>query len=347
MYLFEQLGLVEHFALPQKKLLRFFHELECGYDDANPYHNRAHAASVMHLMHAMLEHGELARVVAVAGGGEDDSKGRRVPLVRMACLVAAAVHDYEHLGLSNDFLVQTFHERALRYNDQHVNEQHHAAAAFAVLLRPECNFLSALPARDFRRFRSLVVDLVVATDARDHNNILNSFIHLLDASVTEESHTSTHSAGSPSLAHNSLCFRPAASSEAVMLLQVAMKCADLGHLALDWKMHLAWVRNLEEEFFAQGDREKSHGLPVSFLMDRDKTGASKTQVGFFDFVVLPLFRALVRAAPPAGSLLRAVLANHQLWREIEESQNQDAKGSGDDELASDIGVERTTSEATK
>jgi len=73
------------------------------------------------------------------------------------------------------------------------------------------------------------------------------------------------------------------------------------------------VRRLESEFFAQGDRERELGLPVSFLMDRGKPGASETQGGFFDFVVLPLFGELVRAVPAAEPVLLAVKENHHYW----------------------------------
>jgi len=212
-------------------------------------------------------------------------------------LLAAAVHDYEHHGLTNDFLVKTSDARALLYNDQHVNEQHHVAAAFAVLQRAECNFLAKLPANEYRRLRSLVIELVLGTDMANHGNVVKSF--------SEEFDKSTASLESLS------------SKGAMLLLQVAMKCADLGHLALDWTLHLQWVRRLEFEFFAQGDREKQLGLPVSFLMDREKPGASKSQVGFFDFVVLPLFRGLARAAPAASEVLFGVTENYQRWRELE------------------------------
>ena len=40
-----------------------------------------------------------------------------------------------------------------------------------------------------------------------------------------------------------------------------------------------WVGNLEEEFFRQGDEEKRLRLPVSPLLDRDKAGVTKSQVG--------------------------------------------------------------------
>lgn len=60
--------------------------------------------------------------------------------------------------------------------------------------------------------------------------------------------------------------------------QVALKCADLGHLAGSLSVHQRWLAGLEEEFFRQGDREKAAGLPVSPLMDRGKQGITKSQV---------------------------------------------------------------------
>lgn len=290
LHLFDRLGLAERFSLDQGKLERFLAEIERGYDAGIPYHNRAHATSVLHMMHALLSHGGLFEAVAPAFGGEDNDG----QLERMACLLAAAIHDYEHKGLSNDFLVRTQDERALQYNDKHVNENHHLASAFAVLRRPECNFLEHLPVADQRRLRSLVVELVLATDMAEHAAIMKRFAEATGGPAAE--------------------FTPTSSKDAVLLLQVAIKCADVGHLALGWELHGRWVERLEEEFFAQGDREKALGLdPVSFLMDRDKPGVSQTQTGFFEHVALPLYRALASAVPRAGPMLLAVEANHTRW----------------------------------
>jgi len=136
-HIFENLGLIDHFKLDVAKVDAFFLEIESGYDNANPYHNRAHAASVLHAMHALLEHGGIGKATTAALNGCEDSTCQKGRLERMACLMAAAIHDFEHLGVSNDFLVRTCDKRALIYNDQHVNENHHVAAAFAVLSRPE------------------------------------------------------------------------------------------------------------------------------------------------------------------------------------------------------------------
>lgn len=44
-----------------------------------------------------------------------------------------------------------------------------------------------------------------------------------------------------------------------------------------------------EEFFAQGDRERAAGLPVSPMMDRAATSHALSQINFIEFIVAPLF----------------------------------------------------------
>jgi hypothetical protein len=93
------------------------------------------------------------------------------------------VHDYDHGGLTNDYLIASGHDLALLYNDRAPLESHHAAAAFRLLRRPEYNFLAALSAAEQARFRKLVIDMVLATDMKQHFAILSQFatIHRLSA----------------------------------------------------------------------------------------------------------------------------------------------------------------------
>merc|ERR1712190_218975 len=80
---------------------------------------------------------------------------------------------------------------------------------------------------------------------------------------------------------------------------------------------MGWVRRLQEEFFQQGDKEKELQMSVSFLMDRDKPGVSESQMGFFNFVVLPLYRSYLRAFPATSPLVSAVEDNFAKWSSVQ------------------------------
>ena len=53
------------------------------------------------------------------------------PLTLMACYIAAIVHDLDHRGLNNDFLIKSCDPLALRYNDASPMENHHLAVGAA------------------------------------------------------------------------------------------------------------------------------------------------------------------------------------------------------------------------
>jgi len=306
LYLIEQHGLIKEFSLDRSRLARFLVVIEAGYPETNHYHNRAHAASVLHFMHALLLHGGIAEATSIAADAAEEN-ARRPRLVMLAGLLAAVVHDFEHEGVSNDFLVKSANPKAIMYNDRSPNEQHHAAAAFRLLLEPEYNFLESMGEAEFRQLRSLIVDMVLATDMAENGRIQQAFKDMIDKMGA----TGSDGVGAGT-------FSATSASEASLALKMALKCADVGHLALSWSSHLRWTSRLEKEFFSQGDMEKQlRWASVSFLMDREKPGVSQTQLGFFNFVVLPLFRSLGQAFPDACPMVSAVEANHQRWSEVQ------------------------------
>jgi len=89
------------------------------------------------------------------------------PLAQLAFVFSALIHDVEHMGLTNQQLVDESNELAILYNDQSVAEQRSLAVAFATLMRPEFAVLreALFPTReDYVRFRKLVINLVLCTD---------------------------------------------------------------------------------------------------------------------------------------------------------------------------------------
>jgi hypothetical protein len=93
----------------------------------------------------------------------------------LALYVAAIVHDVDHPGVSNNFLIATSNPKAIFYNDKSVLENHHCSTAFNILRKPECNFLETLDGSQYTTFRSLVIEMVLATDLSHHFSLLSMF----------------------------------------------------------------------------------------------------------------------------------------------------------------------------
>jgi len=330
-FLFHEADLIKRFQLKAACLARFLRRIEDGYR-ANPYHNKMHAADVLQTMHVLLHRGGLV-------------PGYADPLYLMACYIAAIIHDYEHLGLTNDFLVNSAHELAILYNDKCPLENHHLAAAFSLLRRPGLNFLSAMPKADFDKLRKLVIELVLATDMKSHFSIISHFstVHRINTGASTTASTAGMSTrrrsggsrdSSQSAAYSGILpasdmdkiVVPLDEAERMLSLQVALKCSDLGHVSAALPVHLKWVRALEEEFFRQGDRESAGGLPVSPLFDRHKQGISKSQVGFFDIVVIPLYQAFSQVFGSSKPLLTYVMRNYKYWAQEQAVKSTAATG---------------------
>ena len=90
------------------------------------------------------------------------------PLEILAVLLAAAVHDVDHPGKTNQFLINSNDDLAVMYNDESVLENHHLAVAFKLLYDSSCNFLGNMEKTQVKALRKVIIDTVIATDMSKH-----------------------------------------------------------------------------------------------------------------------------------------------------------------------------------
>ena len=83
-------------------------------------------------------------------------------------IFAGAIHDFEHPGYNNLYLVNSKHKFALWYNDISVLENHHVAASFKILNQKGFNIFLALNTEEQKDLRKRVVTMVLATDMSKH-----------------------------------------------------------------------------------------------------------------------------------------------------------------------------------
>ncbi|XP_073755136.1 dual specificity calcium/calmodulin-dependent 3',5'-cyclic nucleotide phosphodiesterase 1C isoform X2 [Callorhinus ursinus] len=245
--------LISRFKIPISALVSFVEALEVGYSKhKNPYHNLMHAADVTQTVHYLLYKTGVANWLT--------------ELEIFAIIFSAAIHDYEHTGTTNNFHIQTRSDPAILYNDKSVLENHHLSAAYRLLQEDEeMNILINLSKDDWREFRTLVIEMVMATDMSCHFQQIKAMKTALQQPEAVE--------------------KPKA-------LSLMLHTADISHPAKAWELHHRWTMSLLEEFFRQGDREAELGLPFSPLCDRKSTMVAQSQVGFIDFIVEPTFTVL-------------------------------------------------------
>jgi len=234
-------------------LMNFMQNIEMGYPDML-YHCKLHAADVTNRLLAITSRTELMGVPI----------GHKINLGLVA-MVAGAVHDYGHPQKNNAFLTSQGHEMAMEFNDQSVAENYSIRQSMYLMREDACNFLDCLvgkqQSRTKRRFRQLVIHMVLGSDMSKHFDILSRF----QAQVVDNE--SLRSAASMSRKWILMD-----DSQQILTMQMAMKVADLGHCYLSEQQHTEWVYRLEEEFFQQGDAEKQLEMNVSPLMDRNQPG---------------------------------------------------------------------------
>ena len=74
----------------------------------------------------------------------------------------------------------------------------------------------------------------------------------------------------------------------LFVLELLLHTADVSNVMKPTNLCQKWSLLIQEEFFAQGDKERSLGLPVSKMMDRETVDLATLQMGFIEFVIRPL-----------------------------------------------------------
>lgn len=97
-------------------------------------------------------------------------------------LISAATHDIDHPGRSSAFLCNADNPLAILYNDMCVLESHHAALTFKLTLCDEkVNIFKNLDRSTYKQVRSIIVDMILATEMTRHFEHLAKFVSIFGA----------------------------------------------------------------------------------------------------------------------------------------------------------------------
>ena len=282
-HLFSLYNLFSSLSLDNSKFSNFIKVIQAGYHKENPYHNSIHAADVVQSFYYLLNTCQAIEIAALSD------------FEIATCLISAAVHDFDHPGLNNIFLINSNDPLALTYNDKSVLENHHVASAFKILLDDKNNFIENFSKDDKKKFRFKVVALVMATDFARHFADLGKFqLKFSNCQVKDD-------------------------EDRLMVMEMLMHTSDVGNPSRPWKTCHEWAIRVMNEFFNQGDKERELGLPISNLCDRLTVSIPKSQIGFTELFIEPTFNLLLNLLPGVAENVRCIAENKEKWRDVMES----------------------------
>jgi hypothetical protein len=112
-------------------------------------------------------------------------------------------------------------------------------------------------------------------------------------------------------------------------------CSDLSNPTKPLDIYRQWVDRIMDEFFRQGDREREIGMEVSPMCDRYNATIEKSQVGFIDYIVHPLWETWADLVyPDSQQILETLESNRYYYSSLipeSPTDNELREGSNEDE----------------
>ncbi|XP_048018555.1 cAMP-specific 3',5'-cyclic phosphodiesterase 4B isoform X1 [Megalobrama amblycephala] len=334
----QERDLMKTFKIPVDTFVTYMMTLEDHYHADVAYHNSLHAADVAQSTHILLSTPALEAVFT--------------DLEILAAIFAAAIHDVDHPGVSNQFLIntsecvfiytslyilKTMHafgskllqllklkpygrtkpqcydcfmtlinimplftadsELALMYNDESVLENHHLAVGFKLLQGENCDIFQNLSKKQRQTLRKMVIDLVLATDMSKHMSLLADLKTMVETKKVTSSGVL--------LLDN--------YTDRIQVLRNMVHCADLSNPTKPLDLYRQWTDRIMEEFFHQGDRERERGMEISPMCDKHTASVEKSQVGFIDYIVHPLWETWADLVHPDAQDILDTLEENRNW----------------------------------
>ncbi|KAL7571614.1 hypothetical protein ACA910_011154 [Epithemia clementina (nom. ined.)] len=264
-----------------EELKLYVAEIAKSYHD-NPFHNFHHAAHVCMSVVKLL-----SRIVApseVDYESSDRKEGASSlhdhtygitsdPLTQFSCVLSALIHDADHPGVPNAQLVKEGHTLAARYGGKSVAEQNSVELAWNMLMEPRFKSLRSViytTEDEFKRFRQLVVNSVMATD------IVDKELKALRNARWEKAFNSEVAQSGNELEN--------INRKATIVIEHLIQASDVAHTMQHWHVYRKWNERFFCECYQAYCDKRAEKNPAEFWYEGE--------LGFFDFYIIPLAKKL-------------------------------------------------------
>jgi len=272
---------LDQIKIPENRYLNLIWNIEKNYND-NPYHTALHASDVANTIYYFLEKLKVSEICEFN------------QLDKIVLLLSGVAHDLDHPGNNNVFEINTRSVLAITYNDKSVLENYHLFVLFHLLSNNVLNIFEQYDTNQVKNIRKIIIANILSTDMTFHKADIKKLSDLI---------------ASPD-------FNPKKQDTKEYIMTHLTHFADISNPSKPFKVYNIWVDKIFEEFFAQGDKEKELGLPVSINCDRITTKIPDSQIFFMNFFVKEELSLLITVFPLATCLIETLEENRKKFEEI-------------------------------
>ncbi|XP_011884145.1 PREDICTED: cAMP-specific 3',5'-cyclic phosphodiesterase 4A [Cercocebus atys] len=296
--IFQERDLLKKFRIPVDTMVTYMLTLEDHYHADVAYHNSLHAADVLQSTHVLLATPALDAVFT--------------DLEILAALFAAAIHDVDHPGVSNQFLINTsewpspgtgFAEYSGSGAQCPVPPHDESGRSRITPWGRDRAFQAAARRRIERQLFSRTLSKRQAARALRAEN---GPIRMRGAGMAVGPERERKPVEVEGFGH-SLCPDP------MQVLRNMVHCADLSNPTKPLELYRQWTDRIMAEFFQQGDRERERGMEISPMCDKHTASVEKSQVGFIDYIVHPLWETWADLVHPDAQEILDTLEDNRDW----------------------------------
>lgn len=281
---YQNLGIISFYNTTVEKMTRLVMTVKNNYREV-PYHNWRHACEVIHSCYAIVCMADLKESLTMKRIG--------------ALLIAAMVHDVDHRGRTNTYIVNANSEQKMRgvYGTESTLEQHHNAVFLSLISPEDLNIFSDTDSELRDWTIGEVKKIILSTDLATHFPKMKRLEAIERLDMKKRSHVD-------------------------LLVPLVMTCSDINASVRPWNNHQQVSQLIYTEFFEQGDAEKEMGLKPIPMMDREVAVIPEMQVDFYKFIALPAFKELLRHLPKVQVLFESAQNNAENWAKLTNDQKQ-------------------------
>ncbi|GFV46474.1 probable 3',5'-cyclic phosphodiesterase pde-5 [Trichonephila clavipes] len=248
-----------------------------------PYHNWTHGFSVANSAFVVLR-----------------KSGVFKPLEELALYVACLCHDVDHRGKTNQFLKNAASPLAAIYSTS-VLEHHHFNMTVSILQQDGHNIFSNLSSSDYKKVLNNIKHCILATDLAlffPNKSNLTALVNGKQFNFNNQEHR-------------------------LLLQAITMTACDLCGSTKSWEQQKEIVKVIFEEFYDQGDVEKSQGIIPIPIMDRNKMDEQPdSQVSFLKGICIPCYELLYSLIPETKPMLDGCRENLNIWESLAEERKK-------------------------